>query len=177
VGRVEPAHRVSLPLLQGRPGWSAAPGSCCPAPYTCPVRPRLTHRAVRALGCTPHPPWRCLAHCLYHRLPADVSFFWEAPASSQLGPHVPWAVTANMAVRPTAARFRPGFPTTGEVERRTAPPCVPCLAPSPFLRPALCCEQAAARTWTSASSWARRWWLCLLRRHTTPGGLNAVPRC
>jgi hypothetical protein len=46
---------------------------------------------------------------LHH--PADVSFFWEAPA--RLAPHVPWEVTANMAVWKTAIRFRSGFPKTG----------------------------------------------------------------
>lgn len=44
---------------------------------------------------------------------ADVTFFWEAPASGQLAGHVPWAVTANMAVPYPEARFRPGFPRTG----------------------------------------------------------------
>ncbi|KAL4440415.1 hypothetical protein ABPG75_003416 [Micractinium tetrahymenae] len=44
---------------------------------------------------------------------SDVSFFWEAPASGLLGKHVPWAVSANMAVPYTGLRFRPGFPRTG----------------------------------------------------------------
>ncbi|KAL4431746.1 hypothetical protein ABPG77_002962 [Micractinium sp. CCAP 211/92] len=44
---------------------------------------------------------------------SDVSFFWEAPASGKLGGHVPWAVTANMALPYSAVRFRDGFPRTG----------------------------------------------------------------
>lgn len=47
---------------------------------------------------------------------SGVSFFWEAPATMAplWGGQVPWAVTANMAVRlPTAARFREGFPGAG----------------------------------------------------------------
>ena len=44
-------------------------------------------------------------------LMSDVGFFWDAPASMQ--PHVPWAVTANMAVKYTNVRFRDIFPKTG----------------------------------------------------------------
>jgi len=58
------------------------------------------------------PPLSSTHLCKCHPPPADVGFFWEAPA--KLAPHVPWAVTANMAVRNTDVRFREGFPRTGE---------------------------------------------------------------
>lgn len=57
----------------------------------------------------PRAPTRLLPTAIHM---SDVSFFWEAPAT--LGwSHVPWAVTANMAVRQTVVRFRDGFPKTG----------------------------------------------------------------
>ena len=44
-------------------------------------------------------------------LMSDVGFFWDAPARIQ--PYVPWAVTANMAVKYSNVRFRELFPKTG----------------------------------------------------------------
>ena len=42
---------------------------------------------------------------------SDVGFFWNAP--ERLQPYVPWAVTANVAVKYTDRRFGSGFPKTG----------------------------------------------------------------
>ncbi|PNH10151.1 hypothetical protein TSOC_003167 [Tetrabaena socialis] len=50
---------------------------------------------------------------------SDVAFFWEAAANNTIRPradgsvYLPWAVTANMAVRNTPQRFDPRFPRTG----------------------------------------------------------------
>ncbi|KXZ46233.1 hypothetical protein GPECTOR_45g103 [Gonium pectorale] len=50
---------------------------------------------------------------------SDVTFFWSAPANETIrrrpdgSRYLPWAVTANLAVRNTAQRFNERFPRTG----------------------------------------------------------------
>ena len=88
---------------------------------------------------------------------SGVSFFWEAPAAMApaWGGRVPWAVTANLAVKlSAAARFKEGFPGAGGHS------CLRTLAAHALQRSH---AQTGALTWLPQTQFeahctAFRWW-------------------